>query len=237
MTTLRFGRFSLVLVAVLGLALPAAAWPVDWIHEVAVGREKFVKLPSLDWFEVQDPKVAQVEWFAENGELLLTGLKAGHTQVLLGSNGRVAVWRVRVGEPPLLDEQALPLAKKACPGLTLTPLEDVKLTVTLETDACFTALTRLFETDAFEARHLELTFAGAVLQTQLKGLQAKLSKKVKARYVGAGLVLEGGPLTPPEHREALWAVFRTALGRLALDDQLDVLPEPPAVDAGTPPKK
>lgn len=215
------------------LSLPAAAWPVDWIHDVEVGKEKFVKLPRVDWLEVDDPNVVSVEWMPESNELLLIGLKPGRALVLLGADGKVAVWRVRVGTPPVTDDAALAAAKKACPDLRITPLEEVKLTVTVPHEACRKALTTLFQTDAFEARHLELTFEGKVLQAQLKsvqeGLQLTTHGRVKARYVGAGLVLDG-PVTLAEHRKLLWETLRRTLGRFALTDETEQ-PEP---DAGTP---
>lgn len=215
-------------------AASALAWPVDWIHDVEAGREKFVKLPRLDWFEVEDPKVLAVEWEPESNELLLVGLKAGRTTVLLGADGKVAAWRVRVGTPPLTDDAAFKASQKACPGLKVTPLEDVKLTATVKDDACRRALLALFQTDAFEARFIELTFDEKVLQGQLRsveeGLRPVVKNRVKARYVGAGLVLEG-PVTVAEHRRVLRVVLERTLGRFALDDRLE-LPEP--VDAGTP---
>jgi len=205
-------------------SLPAAAWPVDWIHDVEVNKEKFVKLPRLDWFEVDDPKVVSVEWTAESNELLLVGLKPGRATILLGADGKVAAWRVRVGTPPVTDEASFATAKKACPDLKVTPLEDVKLTVTAGDEGCRKALLALFQTDAFEARHLDLTFEGKVLQTQLRsvqdGLQVATKGRVKARYVGAGLVLEG-PVTVAEHRKVLWETLRRTLGRFALDDQTE----------------
>ena len=214
------------------LAVPAAAWPVDWIHDVEVNKEKFIKLPRVDWFEVEDPKVVAVEWAAESNELLLIGLKPGRTTILLGADGKVAAWRVRVGTPPVVDEAVFAAARKACPDLKVTPLEDVKLTVTIGDEGCRKALLALFQTDAFEARHLDLTFEGKVLQTQLRavqeGLQVTTKGRVKARYVGAGLVLEG-PVTIEEHRKLLWETLRRTLGRFALDDQTE-LPEAP--DAG-----
>lgn len=215
-------------------SLSAAAWPVDWIHDVEPGREKFVRLPQLDWFEVDDPSVVQVEWM-ESGELLLTGKRPGRALILLGAEGKVAVWRVRVGVKSLVDEAAYTAAQKACPDFHPTPLDDVKLTVTVQNEACRKALHTLFQTDAFEARHLELTLDGKVLQAQLaqvqEGLRAVAKNRVQAKYVGAGLVLEGN-VSRAEHHKLLWEVLRRTLGRFALDDQL-VEPEPPAAaDAG-----
>lgn len=225
-------------VAVLALALLspslAFAWPVDWIHDVEAGKEKFVKLPSLDWFEIDDPQVLAVEWVAESKELLLIGLKPGRATVLLGAEGKVAAWRVRVSSPAQNDPAVFAAAQKACPDLKATPLEDLKLTATVHDEGCRKALLTLFQTDAVEARFLELTFDGKVLQSQLKsvqeGLQQVTKGRAKARYVGAGLVLDGN-VTVAEHRKVLWEVLKRTLGRFALDDQL-VLPEPPVPDAG-----
>ncbi len=224
-------RFLLLSLCV--VALPAAAWPVDWIHDVEVGKEKFVKLPQVDWFEVDDPKVVSLEWVPESNELLIFGLTPGRATVLLGANGKVAAWRVRVGTAPVVNEVLNVAAKKACPDLKLTPLEEVKLTVTVQDESCRKAMLALFQTDALEARHLDLTFEGKVLQTQLKAVQEGLllttKGRVKARYVGAGLVLDG-PVTVAEHRKLLWETLRRTLGRFALDDQTEE-PEP---DAGKP---
>lgn len=215
-------------------AVTAFAWPVDWVHDVEAGKEKFVKLPRLDWFEVEDPKVLAVEWQPESGELLLIALKPGRTTVLLGADGKVAAWRVRVGTPPVTDDAAYKAALKACPDLKVTPLEDVKLTATVKDEPCRKSLLALFQTDAFEARFIELTFDEKVLQSQLRsvddGLKAITKGRVKAKYVGAGLVLEG-PVSVAEHRKVLWEVLKRTLGRFALDDRME-LPEP--ADAGTP---
>lgn len=221
-------------VLVLLLSLPAFAWPVDWVHDVEPGKEKFLKLPRVDWFEVDDPKVVSVEWVAESNELLIIGLKPGRATVLLGADGKVAAWRVRVGGAPLLDDVGFVAAKKACPDLKATPLEEVKLTVTAQDEPCRKALLTLFQSDAFEARHLDLTLDGKVLQTQLKSVQDGLMQitrgRVKARYVGAGLILDG-PVSVAEHRKVLWEVLKRTLGRFALDDQMEVAPAP---DAGSP---
>lgn len=211
------------------LASVASAWPVDWVHDVEPGKEKFVKLPRLDWFEVDDPAIAQVEWNAESGELLISGLKPGRAVVLLGADGKVAAWRIRVGGKPLLDEALLASTKKACPTFTVTPLEDVKLTAVVPDEACRKSMLALFQTDAFEARYLDLTLEGKVLQTQLRsveeGIASVVKGKVKARYVGAGLILEGS-VTRAEHRKILWEVLKRTLGRFALSDDLEEVTPP-----------
>ena len=202
------------------MSLPAMAWPVDWVHDVEPSREKFVKLPKVDWLEVDDPAVAQVEWVAGSNELIIIGLKPGRAVVLLGAEGKVAAWRIRVGTKPLLDEKLHAAAKKACSDFRESSAEDVRLTVTVKTEGCRQALLALFQTDAFEARHLELTFEGGVLQTQLKQLQRTIDEvakgKVTARYSGAGLVLESSELPEADERKVLWAVLKASVGRLAL---------------------
>lgn len=222
----------LALTLALTMACTAAAWPVDWVHDVEPGKERFVKLPTLDWWQVEDPKVASVEWLADSNELLLSGLKAGRTVVLLGAQGKVAAWRLRVGGKPSQDEKLSTAAQKACPNLKWTPLEDVKLTVTVHNDGCRQALLALFQTDAVEARAIELTWSQDALQSQLKELQKAFDQvakgKVAAKYVGAGLVLSG-TVSESEYRKVLWEVLKRSLGRFALDDQLTVLP---AGDAG-----
>lgn len=235
-------RGSALGLLVLALLLPPAAraWPVDWVHDVEVGKEKFVRLPRVDWFEIEDPKLASVEWFPDGGELLVTGLKAGRTLLLIGAEGKVAVWRVRVGTRPVLDDKKLNGARDACPDFRATPDQDVKLAVTVKTEKCRLALLELFQTDAFEARAIELEFEGAVLQTQLKAVQAALTRiaagRVTARYVGAGLALEGKG-SQAEYRATLWAVLRATLGRFALDDQTEWEAPPNAPDAGPKPRE
>ncbi|MBM4783242.1 MAG: hypothetical protein GQE15_36665 [Archangiaceae bacterium] len=223
-------RLALTLLLTIGSA--ASAWPVDWVHDVEPGKERFVKLPSVDWWQLDDPKVASVEWLADSNELLLSGLKPGRALVLLGAQGKVAVWRLRVGGKPVQDEKVSAAAAKACPDLKWTPLEDVKLTVTVHNDACRQALLALFQTDAVEARAIELTWSQEALQSQLKELQKAFETvakgKVAAKYVGAGLVLSG-TVSEAEYRKVLWEVLKRSLGRFALDDQLTVQP---AADAG-----
>lgn len=224
-----------LLLLTLVCAAPAFAWPVDWIHDVEPGKEKFIKLPKVDWFEIDDPKVLAVEWNAESNELLLVGLKPGRATVLLGADGKVAAWRVRVGGAAKVEPAAFSAAQKACPELKATPLDDVKLTVTVHDEACRQALLALFQTDAFEARHLELEFDGKALQVQLRavqeGLQALTKGKVTARYVGAGLVLDGEVASIAEHRKVLWELLKRTVGRFSLSDQVQV-PAPPVVDGG-----
>lgn len=203
----------------------AGAWPVDLSHDVEPERERFVPLAGLDWFEVADPTVVGVEWRESARELLLIGLRRGRTHVLLGAGGRVALWLVRVGTPPLVDPAKEATARAACPGLELKRRGDEPVTVRVVSDGCHAALLDFFQTDAFMARDLELELELPVLQHQLAGLQRAFGTisgaSVEASYLGAGLVLEG-TATEAAYRRVLWTVARTALGRFALEDRVKV---------------
>src|SRR5688500_12578919 len=102
-------------------AQAAQAWPVDSSVEVEVGAEKFQKAAALSWVDVENPKVLSAEPLP-SGELLLTGVSAGETYVLLYGDSSMAVWRVRVkakGERSSAAAKAdIDSAKKACPELT-----------------------------------------------------------------------------------------------------------------------
>jgi hypothetical protein len=192
--------------------------------------------------EVEDPEVVEAEVLPGSGELLLVGRRAGSTLLLLYAEGRFAVWRLVVGEqaraparPP--GGAALKAAQQACPGLEArvpaAPGEARQLVARVAQPPCRQALQALLSTDAFLARELELTFELPALQAQLAAMDAAFSHArlpVVARYQGAGLVL-GGEVTAAQKRQALWAAFRHAVGKVALEDRLAVQ-APAAPDAG-----
>jgi hypothetical protein len=211
----------------LWLALLAAggahAWPADLYVDLEAGAEKFHRLAAVGWVEVEDPSVATAE-IMESGELLLTGKVPGRTLLLLYAEGKIAVWRLRVavkGARPRAEPEgaALAAARAACPGLKV---DGPSLSVVVKDDRCRVALLALFKTDAFSARDLELTFEVPPLQAQLSAIQAGLG--VDARYVGAGLVLSG-KLPQGDHRRALWSVFQRSVGRVALEDRVEISSE------------
>ena len=229
------------LVALLLCLLPprAAAWPVDLAMPLEVGKERFHKLTVVDWVEVEDPSIATAEIFQESKELMLTGVKPGRTLLLLYAEGKFAVWRLVVGAPgqPVEAEPvAAPLAaaRKACPGLKATEGAERSLTAEVKDARCREALRAVLKTDAYLARELDLTFELALLQEQLATLSPALKPLgLEASYRGAGLLLKGST-TPEGHRQALWELFRRSVGRVPLEDRVEVQrPAPP--DAGTPP--
>ncbi|MHB8873872.1 MAG: pilus assembly protein N-terminal domain-containing protein [Myxococcaceae bacterium] len=220
----------LAFAALLTLSAPALAWPVDVTVDVEAGGEKFERPSALSWVEVEDAKIATAE-VLESGELLLSGISPGRTLLLLYAEGKFAVWRLRVsakGEKPrpVPGDEALSSAKKACPGLATHPGSgDAALVGTIKDERCRKALLTLFQTDAFHAKELDLTFELGALQAQLISVQAGLKAeglgRLESRYFGAGLVLEG-KVSEAEHRKALWELFRRSAARVALEDKLEV---------------
>lgn len=213
-----------VLIAAALLPSLAFAWPVDVTADLVAGKDEIRKLAALSWAEVEDPKVATVE-VLPSGELLLTGKAPGRTLALLYAEGKFAVWRLRVskaGEPVKAVDGAAELeaAKKACPGLTV---REGTLSATIKDERCRKALLDLFQTDAFEARELELTFDLAALQAQLgaveKGLAAAGVDGLSLHYSGAGVVLEGRA-DEAHHRTALWTLFKSSAGRVPVEDDI-----------------
>ncbi len=221
--------------AFLALLVPAlaGAWPVDLAVSLEPAKERFHKLSTVAWVEVEDPAVATAEVLPGSNELLLTGQSPGRTLLLLYAEGRFAVWRLTVGAPPP-EEPAprLAAARKVCPDLKATEGAERALSATVKDGRCRAALLELLRTDAYVARELELTFDVPVLQEQLASVGAALQPLgLEARYSGAGLVLTGSA-TPEVHRRALWELFRRSVGRVPLEDRVEVkAPEAPP-DAG-----
>lgn len=231
---------SLALGFVLLVPPAARAWPVDMVMTLEPGKERFHKLSVVDWVEVEDAAIATAEIFPETRELMLTGVKPGRTLLLLYAEGKFAVWRLSVGAPGSAVEAEpspalLAAARKACPGLKATEGSERSLTTEVKDTRCREAVRAVLKTEAFLARELDLTFELALLQEQLATLTPVLKGLgLKASYHGAGLVLEGST-TPEGHRRALWELFRQSVGRVPLEDRVEVKrPPPPPSDAGTP---
>ncbi|MDC0713736.1 hypothetical protein POL68_35040 [Stigmatella sp. ncwal1] len=229
------------------LLLPASvwAWPVDMRFSLESGADRFHKLSAVDWVEVEDSTIATAEVLPGSNELLLTGKRPGRTLLLLYAEGKFAVWSLSVAEPGTRSSPSAPApellatAGKACPGLEVKEAPERSLLATVKDAPCRAALLALFQTEAWLARELELTFELTVLQAQLAAMGPRLKELgLEARYSGAGLVLQGS--VPPEaHRRALWELFRQSVGRVALEDRVKVQapPEPrEALDAGPGPR-
>ena len=238
----RAGLGGVVLATLLLLPVHALAWPVDLVFPLESGAERFHKLSAVEWVEVEDPSVATAEVLPGSNELLVTGKRPGRTLMLLYAEGKMGVWRLSVTAPgarssPEAAPEQLAAARKVCPGLQVNEGAERSLVVTVKGAACRKALLALFQTDVWLARELEVTFELEVLQAQLSGMAEVLKPLgMEASYSGAGIVLQGSA-TPEAHRRALWELFRQSVGRVPLDDRVQLeQPEPSATpDAGSEP--
>lgn len=233
----RAGLGGILLASLLLLPSRALAWPVDLVFSLESGTDRFHKLSAVEWVEVEDPSVATVEVLSGSNELLVTGKRPGRTLLLLYAEGKFGVWRLAVTAKgtqatPDAAPELLAAARKACPGLQVNEGSERSLVVTVKDAACRKALLAYFQTDAWLARELELTFELPALQEQLSALTPVLKELgMEARYSGAGIVLQG-TATPEAHRRALWALFRQSVGRVPLDDRVTIDTPKPAADAG-----
>lgn len=229
-----------VLLAALLLPARALAWPVDLVFPLESGTDRFHKLSAVDWVEVEDPSVASVELLSGSNELLITGKRPGRTLMLLYAEGKMGVWRLVVtaqGAQPTPESapEQLAAARKVCPGLQVSEGAERSLAVTVKDSGCRKALLTLFQTDAWLARELEVTFDLPMLQEQLSAMTPRLKELgLEARYSGAGIVLEG-EASPEAHRSALWELFRESVGRVPLEDRVKINAPEAAPDAGTGP--
>lgn len=211
-------------------SLTAHAWPSDLAVKVAPGDELFRRLSSVDWVDSADPSIARAE-VLPSLELMITGVAEGTTHLLLYAEGRLAVWRVDVTEDTG-SARARPLpagllagAKEACPKFSFDP-EDPELVAELQDEACRKAVLALLEEDLVLAGDLEVTYSLGALQSQHQALTKALEAEklpVSARYLGAGLVLEGTLSSVAQRKRALWIAFRHSLGRVPLDDRTRVV--------------
>ena len=147
------------------LLLPrsALAWPVDLVFPLEAGTDRFHKLSAVEWVEVEDPSVATAEVLPGSNELLVTGMRPGRTLLLLYAEGKFGVWRMAVtakGARTAPEHRARAAGRRA-EGLSRAPGErgaERSLVATVKDSACRKALLALFQTDAWLARELDLTF-------------------------------------------------------------------------------
>jgi hypothetical protein len=210
--------------AVLLMPALALAAPPHAVIEVKPGETTFVRLYEVRVLSVQDPEVATAELLPSE-ELLISGKKAGTTDVVALAGGKLVGIRVHVRAPGTrLDDQGgarLEAARKRCPTLRVAGEgQDEELSVTPTPAACRTALIALFATDRFLTKQISIAFDPPALQAQL----AELEPAVKAagveaplHYQGATLVLQGA-LTPAQAARLIVAVYSHAVGGVPLDD-------------------
>src|SRR5262249_28815747 len=139
--------------ALLGALASTAAfgWPPDKVLELEPGKEKFVRLGAVDWFEVDDPKLLTVEQLESGNALLVTGQKPGRPPLLAYAEGKPLVLTFWIGKPDLKPfEAALPAALKACPKLEYHPDAYEKLVGEVPDPKCQKALLELLKSDRLD---------------------------------------------------------------------------------------
>lgn len=215
------------LLAMLAVLAPLAAWatPPHAIVEVKPGATTFVRLYEVSAIASEDPSIATVERLPSQ-ELLITGKKAGTTELAALCSGKIVGIRVHVrpqGAPPLSDgQQELDAALKACPVHQLVGEgKDQELGASPTTSGCRAALVALFDTDRFTMKQITVNFDETSLQAQI----VELGQAVKAagltgislHYQGATLVLSG-TVTSAEAGKLAVALYTHAVGGLPIDD-------------------
>lgn len=242
-------RALLALAAVLAPAMALAA-PPHAVVEVRPGDSTFVRLYQVRALGVVDPAIATAELLPSE-ELLISGKKAGTTDVVALAGGKLVGIRVHVRVPGTRAEELGPArleaAKKVCPVLRVVGEgPDAQLGVTPAPAACRAALAALFQTDRFLTKQISVDFDPPALQAQL----AELEPAVKAagvelplHYQGATLVLQGA-LGPAQASRLVVALYAHAVGGVPVDDteleitspdggSAEVVPEgPPPVRLG-----
>jgi hypothetical protein len=219
---------SLVTLACL-LPSVALAWPVERVMELSPGDPTFLKIGSLSFLDVENPSIATAE-VLPTGEVMLLGLAPGQTLLMFHAEGRATFFRLRVAGAE--NTRAPSGSPKECPGLKARSEAGRRtLEGAVSSNACRLALRALLQSDDYLAPALELTFDLATLQEQLKDMSAgvaRVAPRVSLSYLGAALVMRGAA-TEGEHKAALWEIFKRAVGRVALNDQVAL-----EMDAGTP---
>lgn len=234
----------LALLALLLAPATAAAFPADFRYALAVGEDSFGRLYESREAFAEPAGIVAAERLASE-EIRLDALAPGRAHVFVTGPSLLYVFAVQVraaGEPkpppPALDPAKLSAAKRACAGLDQrVEAGRPVIEVTIGDRPCRDAIAALAADDAILAADLQLTFTTAQLQEQLVRLQrAVLDAKLPAvtlHYQGASLVVRG-TVTTAERLTLLRTLWRHALGRIALYEELTVV-EPPAAPTEAPP--
>ncbi|MBS2026927.1 MAG: pilus assembly protein N-terminal domain-containing protein [Deltaproteobacteria bacterium] len=217
--------------------LAAHASPPHAVVEVRPGDVTFQKLFEVSAIASADPSIATVEQMP-SGELLISGKKAGTTDIVAMAGGKVVGLRVHVRPlgAPLPGDGAAQLAamQKACPTHRLVgDGADQQLGVTPSSKECRAALVALFATDRFMVKQISVDFDTASLQAQLAEIEEALQAAklpVTLRYQGATLLLKGN-LTQAQAGQLAVLIYSHVVGGAPLDDsELEI----EAPDAGAP---
>ena len=215
---------------ILSLGSGAAAVPPDKQVRMEPGGDGFERGYQGDWTATSmEPEVVQARAFATR-EVHLTAGQAGSCLVLLHNQylRQVLVWRVRVGEKPAAPDPGP--VKKACGcDAGQRPL-DCRLT----SAACLDALRAYLADSDLTSAQLRLTYTVPGLQAKARHLDARIKAAgfagIEVGLVGTNVRLRGRVADVQAWRRLVVLVFEGFVGRLILDDQLQVGGDP---DGGT----
>jgi hypothetical protein len=219
------------LLGALVLAGTARALPVDRVLELEVGDVRFLRINFVEAAEVDPPDLCTVERMPSL-ELLLTPRRVGTGLLYIYEEGRLEVYRLRIGTakvpaaPAEAPSAALwKAARSACPKVEERTVEGEKfLHLDVPDATCRTALLPLLATDIYPADHLRLLFEVPALQAQVADMQARLKAaglpNTDIGYEAATLAIKGKMDAATRHK-LLRTIWPATIGRLDLDDKTE----------------
>ena len=210
------------------LALPCTgrAVPPDRVVVMGPGSDRFVKgLPGKWQAYSMDPEVVVPQAF-DTAEVHMVAKKAGVTLVLLviQAIGQVIVWNVRVSaetNPRPKPQTASLQGPCNCGHGGGYPLK-----CTVASKACVTALRAFLVDSDLTASDLRLTYTVEGLQAVLLEMDGRLKvagfEGVSVAFSGVNLRLAGSLPDRATRRKLIAAVYAGMVGRMLLDDRLQV---------------
>ncbi|RLB57375.1 MAG: hypothetical protein DRI34_07830 [Deltaproteobacteria bacterium] len=221
-------QLVLVMVVVswqLAVLLPARARPADRVVFLEPGQLKFEQAARGSWqVESTAPEIVRARFFPA-GEVQLQAGKTGRALVLLDNRkiGEFRVWQVVVGKPgsPEKPDAAALATRCAC-----RPDEEVGQLCTVKDTACLDFLGEYFSSHLVSSSQVGVVYTVASAQLLLRRMSRQLAKDgfsgVDLAFWGANLRVKARVGDEAERRRLLLAVWRYMVGRLVLDDAIEV---------------
>ena len=212
-------------VGLVGVLPGTSARPPDKIVLLRSGQARYVRTLQGSWDAVSlDPAVVRVRYDGA-GEVYLEAVAEGETMVVLDNRkiSRFHVWKVLVGDGPTVRKADTSMVERAC-RCEREPDEPLRCVVT--GPGCLDALDVTFErqpvTTADIAVVLTLRSAQQLLRRIHKGVKSEGFDGVDLAFVGANLMVRARVRSVGQRRELLLAVWRHMLGKMVLEDRIEV---------------
>ncbi|MDR0966051.1 MAG: hypothetical protein LBM75_06060 [Myxococcales bacterium] len=231
-----FAHLALALLASLALAPIASALPITERLDLAVGAERFLKIPQNAHLVVEPADLVSIEKLPPH-EAFVVAKKPGRGLLFVASDAtnvfEAVTLRVHEAGAPIPEHrhtaQELTAAQRACPGLVLQNTRfGQELEAEVNTLDCRKALLSLLRDDAFLRKNVAFSFTGELLQAQLIIIERRLAEAglgglFQIAYIGATLVIQGK--ATPEQRLAFYRIaWEETLGRFLFEDRTERLP-------------